>query len=162
MSSFTFLYGWLRFHFEWIFVMYISVRMTTLSFWMDFRHVHFCTNDYNFFLNGLLSFTFMYEWLPFLLNGLLSFTFLYEWLPSLFEWIVVMHISVRMTTTSLWMDSRHLHFCTNDYHFVLYGFSSCIFCAMIFHILCIWIFVMHFLCNWLSIFLYMSQPLLGE
>ena len=44
-SSCTFLYGWLHYHFEWVFVMYISVRMTTISFWMDCRHARFCAND---------------------------------------------------------------------------------------------------------------------
>ena len=122
---FTFLYGWLYSHFEWIFVLYISVRMTTFSFWMDFRHIHFCTDDYPFLLNGFSSCTCLYEWLSIslwmgfrhvyfctddyqvILNGLLSWTFLYEWLPSHFEWIVVMHISVRMTTISFWIDCRH-------------------------------------------------------
>ena len=108
--SFTFLYGWLYSHFEWIFVMYISVRMTTISFWMDFRHVHFCTDDY------LL-----------ILNGFSSYTFLYGWLPSHFEWIFVIYISVRMTTISYWMDFRHLHFCTDDYHLILNGLLSCTF-----------------------------------
>ena len=45
-SSCTFLYGCLPSHFEWIFVMHISVWMTTFSFWIDFRHIHFCTDDY--------------------------------------------------------------------------------------------------------------------
>ena len=125
-SSCTFLYEWLSISFEWVFVMHISVQITTISFWMDFRHSHLCTNDYHFFLNGLSSCTFLYKWLPFI-----------------FEWIVVMHISVRMTTISFWMDCRHAHFCMNDYHFVVYGFLSCIFCAMTFYILCIWIFVIH-------------------
>ena len=182
LSSFIFLYEWLPFLFKMIVVMHISVRTTTISFWFDSRHLHLCMNDYHFFLNGLSSFTFLYEWLPFLFDwivvmhisvwmttisfwmdsrhlhlcmneylffliGLSSFTFLYEWLPFLFDWIVVMHFSVLMTTISFWMDFRHAHFCTNDFHFVLYGFSSCIFCAKTFHILCIWIFVMHFLSN---------------
>ena len=92
--------------------MHISVRMTTISIWIDCRHSHFCTDDYHFFLNGFSSCTILYDWLPFI-----------------FEWIVVMHISVRMTTISFWMDFRYAHFCTNCYHFVLYGFSSCTFCA---------------------------------
>ena len=97
LSSFTFLYEWLPFLFEWIFVMHISLRITTIYFWMECRHSHFCTNDYDFFLNGLSSFIFLYEWLPFL-----------------FECNVVIYISVWMTTISLWMDFRHAHFCTND------------------------------------------------
>ena len=129
-SSCMFLYELLSLSFEWFFVMCISVRMTTplfsmgflhvhvsarmttIYFWTDCHHEHFCTNDYHFFLNGLSSYTFLYEWLPFL-----------------FEWIFVMHIFVRMTTISFWMDFRHAHFCTNDYHFVVYGFLSCTFCA---------------------------------
>ena len=82
--SCKFLYGWLPYHFEWIFVIYISVRMTTISFWMDCRHLHFCTNDSHLFLLRLSSFTFLYELLPFL-----------------FIWFSSMHISVRMTTISL-------------------------------------------------------------
>ena len=45
-SSCTFLYEWLPFLFELVFFMNISVRMTTISLWMGFRHAHFCTNDY--------------------------------------------------------------------------------------------------------------------
>ena len=213
-SSCTFLYGWLLSHFEWIFVIYISVRMTTFSFWIDFRHVHFCTNDYHFFLSGLSSYKFLHArlsiyfekvffmymfvrmtiyffligfrhahvctndyqfpcvlvfvmhisvrmtihffWMgfshahfctndyPFLFNRFSSCICLYEWLSIPFEWVFVMHISVRMTKISFWMDCLHLHFCTNDYHFFsiycrrlhfctndyhffLYGFLSCTF-----------------------------------
>ena len=72
-----------------VFVMHISVRMTIHFFWMGFRQVHVCTNDYHLFLNGLLSCTFLYEWLPFL-----------------FEWIVVIYISVRMTTISTYTRPR--------------------------------------------------------
>ena len=125
-SSCTCLYEWLPFLIKWIVVIYISVQMTTISFSMDCRHLHFCKNDYHFFLNGLASFTFLYEWLPFL-----------------FEWIVVIYISVRMTTIYFWMDCRHLHFCLNDYHFVVYGFRHAHSVQMTFHILCIWIFDMH-------------------
>ena len=137
--------------------MYISVRMTTISFWMDFRHVHFCTDDYHLILYGSSSFTFLYEWHHFL-----------------FERIVVMHVSVRMTTISFCMDLRHARFCKNDYHFFLNGFSSCTFLCewlpfrciwvssctllqMAFHILCIWIFVMYILCKWLSKFFCFSM-----
>ena len=31
---------------QWVFVMDISVRMTTISFSIGFRYVHVCTNDY--------------------------------------------------------------------------------------------------------------------
>ena len=126
ISSCTLLYGWLPSHFEWILVIYISVRMTTFSFWVDFRPVHFCTNDYHFFLSGLSS-----------------FTFLYGWLPSHFEWIVVIYISVRMTTISFWMDFRHVHFCTNDYHLILNGLLSCTFLYKWLPFLLEWIVVMH-------------------
>ena len=109
-SSCTFLYGWLSISFELVFVMYMFVQMTTIYFWMDCRHLHFCTIDYHIVLNGLSSFTFLYEWLPFL-----------------FEWIFVICISVRMTTISFWMDCCHAHFCTNDCYFFLIRFSSCTF-----------------------------------
>ena len=122
LPSFTFLYGWLRSHFGWIVVAHISVRMTTISFRMDCRHLHFCTDDYHLILNGLLSCTFLYEWLPFLL-----------------EWIVVMHVSVRMTTISLNVDFRHSLSVQMIFHILVYGFSSCIFCA------------------WLSIFFWFSM-----
>ena len=46
-SSCTSLYEWLFIFFCMCFVMHISVRMTTISFWMGFRHTHFCTNDYH-------------------------------------------------------------------------------------------------------------------
>ena len=82
-SSCTSLYKWLSISLCMGFVMHSSVRMTIHFFWMDFLHVHFCTNDYHFFLNGFSS-----------------CTFLYGWLPSNFEWIFVIYISVRMTTFS--------------------------------------------------------------
>ena len=141
LSSFTFLYGWLPSHFEWIVVIYISARMTTISFRMDCCHAHFCTDDYHLFLNGFSSFTYII-WITtisfwkdcrhlhfctndyhFFLSGLLSCTFLYGWLRSLFEWIFVMHISVQ------WLSI-----------FFVYGFSSCIFCANDFPYSCTWIF----------------------
>ena len=118
-SSCTFMYKWLPFHFEWVFVVHISVGMNTISFWMDFRHAHFYTNDYHFFLNWFLS-----------------CTFLYKWLPLLFEWIFVMHISVQMTTISFWMHFHHAHFCANEFPYALYmGFVMHISVQMTFHIL---------------------------
>ena len=140
-SSCTCLYEWVSI-FLWVFVLYMFVRMTIYIILMGFRHVHVCTNDYPFPLNGFSSFTCLYEWLsnslcigfhdahfstndyPILLNGFSSCTCLYEWLSNSFEWVFVMNISVRMTTISFWMDCRHLHFCTNDNHFFLNGLSS--------------------------------------
>ena len=82
--SCTCLYGWLSISFEWVFVMYISVRMITFSFWMDFRHVHFCTDDYLLSLNEFSSYPFLSDDYILILNGFSSCTFLYEWLPFLF------------------------------------------------------------------------------
>ena len=93
---------------ECIVVIYISVRMTTISLCMDCRHLHFCTNDYHFFLNGFLSCTFLYKWLS------ISF-----WMDF------VMHISAQMTIHFFWMVFRHSHFCTDDYLYLLNGFSPC-------------------------------------
>ena len=136
--------------------------MTTISFWMDCRHAHFCTNDYHFFLNGFLWCKFLYKLLS--ISSWMDFCHAYfctNDYPFIFEWIVVMHISIRMTTISFWVDFRHANFCTNDYHFFFNGFSSCTFLSewlpfsfiwvfinahsvqMTFHILRIWIFVMH-------------------
>ena len=104
--------------FERIDFIYISVQMTTNSFWMDCRYLHFCTNDCHLFLSGLSSFTFKYEWLP-----------------SLFEWMFVMYVSIRMTTISLYMVFCHAHsvkwlsiFLSMDF---CHGFSV----QMTFHIL---------------------------
>ena len=83
--------------------------MTNFSFWMDFRHVHFCTDDYHLFWMECCHTHFCTNDCHFFLNGLSSCTFLYEWLPFLFEWIFVMHVSVQMTTISFWMDFRHAH-----------------------------------------------------
>ena len=69
VSSCTFLYEWLPFLFESVFVMHISVRMTTISFWMSFRHAYFCTNYYQVFMKSFPSCTFLYEWLPFHFEG---------------------------------------------------------------------------------------------
>ena len=115
-SSCTFLYEWLRFLFQLILVMHISVRMTTISFWMGFRHAHFCPNDYHLILNWFSSCTFLYEWLPFL-----------------FCWVFVIYISVRMTSISFSMDFRHAHFCSNDYYFFLNGFRHAYFCTNDYH-----------------------------
>ena len=115
LLSCTFLCEWLPFLFEWIFVMYISVRRTTISFWkdcchlhfctndytisywMDCFHAHFCTNDYHFFFDGLSSCTFLCEWLPFLFVWIFVMHVLWKWLSILYTWIFVMHVSVRMT-----------------------------------------------------------------
>ena len=93
----------------WVFVMHISVRMTTISFCMGFRYAHLCKNDYHLFLNGFSSCTFLYKWLPFL-----------------FEWVFVMHISVRRNTI-----------------FFLNGFSSCTFLFEWLPFLFEWVFVMY-------------------
>ena len=145
--------------------MHISVRMTTISFWKDSRHLHLCMNDYHFFLKGLSSFTFLY-WMTTItfwvdcchahfctddyhifLNGFSSFTSPYEWLPFLFERIVVIHISVRITTISFWVDCCHTHFCTDDYHLFLNWFSSFTSLYEWLPFRFIWVFVMHILCN---------------
>ena len=57
-----------------------------------------------------------------------------------------------MTKTHIQRNGRHLHFCTNDNHFFLNGFSSCTFLYKWLPFRCIWFFVMHILCKWLSIF----------
>ena len=111
---------------------------------MGFRHVHVCMNDYPFPCVWIFVMHISVRMtIHFFFNGFFSWTFLYKWLPFLFEWIVVIYISVRMTTISFWMYFRHARFCANDYHFVVYGFSSCIFCANDFPYSCIWIFVIH-------------------
>ena len=156
-SSCTCLYERLSI-FSWIFFMYIFVRMTIHFFLIDFRHVQVCTNDYPFLLNGFSSCPCWYEWISnslcldcrhlhfctndyhFFLNWLSSFTFLYKWLPFLFEWIVVIYISVRMTTISLYMGFRHAHSMQMTFHILVYWFSS-----------------MHVLCKWLSIFFWFSK-----
>ena len=51
-----------------------------------------------------------------------SCTSLYKWI-SIFFWIFVMHISVRMTFNIL-LDSCHAHLCTNDYSYYFW-FSFC-------------------------------------
>ena len=89
-----------------------------ICFWMGFRHVHVCTNDYPYSY-GFSSCTCLYEWLSillcmgfrhahfctndyaFLLNGVSSCTFLYKW-PSI----------------SFLMGFCHAHFCKNDYPFL--------------------------------------------
>ena len=140
--------------FVWVFVMYIFVRMT-IHIAMGFHHVHLCTNDYPYYY-GFSSCDPLYEWLSislgfrhvhfctndyhFFLNGFSSCTFLYEWLPFLFEWIFAIHISIRMTTISLYMGFRHAHYV-----------------QMTFHILCIWISSCTFLCEWLPIFFWFSM-----
>ena len=151
-SSCTFLYEWLPIIFEWIFVMHVSVRMTTISFWMDCRHARFCAHDYHLFLNGLSSCAFLYKWLPFLfklilvmhlsvqrttiyfLNGLSSCTFLCKWLPFRCIWFFVTHILWNKFTYSLHMDFRHAHFCANDFPYS-FGFSMC---AMLFNAWIAW------------------------
>ena len=105
-SSCTFLYEWLS-TFIWVFVMHIFVRITiyllfvwvfvmhisvqmTIHILMGFCHAYFCTNE-----NPYSS-----------CMGFRQCTFLYERL-SIFLWVFVMHIYVRMTI-----------------HFFVYGFLS--------------------------------------
>ena len=87
-SSCTFV-EWLPFLFEWIFIIHISVRMTTISFWMDFRHAHFCTNDYHLFLNGLSSCTFLYKLLPFLFEWIFHVCNALQSVNSMVQWRII-------------------------------------------------------------------------
>ena len=103
-----------------------EICMATINSKRNGRHEHLCTNDYHFFLNWLSSCTFLYEWLPFL-----------------FEWIVVMHISVRMTTISFWIDFRHARSVEMTLHTLYMYVSSYTFCEMSFHIP----LVFHDVCN---------------
>ena len=103
--------------------------MTTISFSVDCCHAHFCTDDYHLFLNVFSSCTFLYEWLPFLIEWIVVIYIYVRMITFLFKLFVVIYISVRMITIPVWMDCRHFHFCTNEYHFFVYGFSSCTFCA---------------------------------
>ena len=59
------------------------------------------------------------------LYGFSSCTCLYEWL-SIFLWVFVVYMFVRMTIHINLMGFRHVHVCTNDYPFP-----------------CEWVFVMH-------------------
>ena len=74
----------------WVVVMHISVWMTIHFYWTCFCHVHVCMNDY-----------------PFPCVWVLSCIFLYKWLPFIFEWALVMHISLQMTTISFWMGDSY-------------------------------------------------------
>ena len=98
-SSCTFLSEWLPSHFEFVFVIYISVRMTTISFSMDFGHAHFCTNDYYFFLNGFRHAHFCTNDYHFFLNGFSLCTFLYEWLPILSNAFLLIGNTVQCSST---------------------------------------------------------------
>ena len=96
-SSCTCFYEWLSNSCEWVFVMYMFLRMTINFIWMGFRHVHFCTDDYVLILNRFLSYPFLYKWLPPILNWFSSYTCLYEWL-SIFLYIDFCHAySLQMT-----------------------------------------------------------------
>ena len=106
-SSCTFLYKWLSISFEWVFVMYMFVRMTIHFFWMGFRHVHGCTNDYPF----------LFEWV-FVMHISVRMTIISCWMYC-------RHLHFCMNDYHFFlMDCRHLHFCTNDYHFFVNGLSS--------------------------------------
>ena len=83
----------------------------------------------------------------------MTFHILFEWIVVVyisvqittisFEWIVVINIFVRMTTISFRIDCCDARFCANDYHFFLNGFSSCTFLCEWLPSLFEWIFVMH-------------------
>ena len=125
-SSCTCLYKWLSI-LVWVFVtymfvrmtihiivygfssMHISVQMTIHFFLMGFRHVHVSTNDYPYSY------------------GFSSRTCCTNDYPYYCVWLFVMNISVRMTIHLFWMRFCHVHVCTNDYHFLVYGFASCTF-----------------------------------
>ena len=123
--------------------MHISVRMTTISIWMVFRHAHFCTNDYHFFWMDCRHARFCANDYHFFLNGFSSCTFLYEWLTTRFIWGFVMYILCNDFPYSLYKGFRHAFSVQMTLHILVYGFSSCIFCAMTFHIL----LVFHDVCN---------------
>ena len=108
-SSYTFMNGWLPSHFDWIFVIYVSVRMTTFLFWMDFKNVHFCPNDYHFFLTRMSSFTFLYGWLPFSfwLDCCHAHFFTNDY-HFFFNWFSSCTFCANDFPYSFWMDCRHV------------------------------------------------------
>ena len=55
----------------------LSVLGSCYPYFYWFRHVHVCTNDYPFLLNGFSSCTCCTNDLFIILNGMSSFTFLY-------------------------------------------------------------------------------------
>ena len=92
--------------------MYNFVRMIVHSS-ICFNHEYLCTNNFQYyyrFLHAHLctkSFPKYYRFS--------SFTSLYEWL-SIFVWIFVMHIYVRMTIHIVF-DFCHAHLRTNEYSY---------------------------------------------
>ena len=150
--SCPFLSGWLPSNFVCIFVMCIRVRITTNSFWQDCRHLHFCTYDINLIMKVLLSRTFLYEWLPFHFELVFVMHILWKTFPILFEWIVVMYITGRMSTISFWMDCLHASFCGNEYHFFFWmDFHHPLYCANDYHFFLNWFSKYTFLCEWLRL-----------
>ena len=139
----TTLYKWLSIFF-WIFVMHISVRIT-IHVLLDFRHAHDCTNDYPYcscvgFLVHISVRMHILSLMGFRHAHLCTNDYPYSFCmgfrhahfctndyPFLFEWVSVMHISVRITTISFEWVFVNAHFCTNDYHFFFKRFSSCTF-----------------------------------
>ena len=94
------------------------------------------------------------------LYGFSSCTCLYEWL-SIFLWVFVMYMFLRMTIHIILMGFPHVHVCTNDYpfpcvwvfvmhisvgmtiHFFWMSFRHAHFCTNDYPFLCVWVFVMH-------------------
>ena len=123
--SCTSVYEWLSIFF-WVFVMHISVRMiihiligfchahlftNDYPYYFRCRHVHLCTNEYPYY-TGILSCTFMYEWLSIFLLVFVMHISLRMTIHIILG--VVMHIYVRMTIHII-LGFRHAHVCTNDY-----------------------------------------------
>ena len=121
-----------------------QIRWSSIRTFQQFRHAHFCTNDYPFSC----------------CMGVRHAHFCTNDYPFLVVWVFVMHISVRMTI-HIHMVFRHAHFCTNDYPYFFNGFSSCTFlnewlpitlfmgsrhahfCTNDYPFLCVRIFVIH-------------------
>ena len=102
-SSCTFLCEWLPFLLDWVFVMHVSMQMTTISFWMDFRHAHFFMNDYYLVVFGFSSCTFLCKWLSIsFVYRFSSCTFLCESLSILFWFFHVCNALQCMNSMLQW------------------------------------------------------------
>ena len=88
-----------------------------------FYHVQCCTLNVHiniYILYGFSSWTSLYEWLSIFLWVFVMYIFVRMTIHIILVWVFVMYISVRMTIHNL-MGFRHAHLCTYDYPFPCVG-----------------------------------------
>ena len=130
----------------WVNFIILRVELTQLYAFVMYN-LYFECPYYHMFLYGFSSCVSLYEWLSIFLWVFVMYIFVRMTIHIILVWVFVTHISVQMTIRIL-MGFRHAHLCTNDYPFLFVWFFVMHFSVqMTIHIIFVWVFVIHIFCT---------------